>query len=293
MLDTLLDYEDRIVRVQNYIRENLDTDLSLSRLANEACFSRYHFHRVFSAMVGEPVKKYVRRLRLENAARLLVRTESTVLDIALSSGYETHESFSRAFKSQFGFSPREYRNNPLDGKNRDRVKALGYKIIITRNENQGVIMDINIKKMETLTVAAVRHVGAYTKCDPAWKTLMDDKVLQSKMNEKSVFLGVCYDDPDETEEEKIRYDACMVIDRDIQPGEGIQKMEIDGGEFASLVHKGSYSKLHDSYKALYGEWLPQSKREPQNAPCLEIYLNNPETVADEAELLTEILVPLK
>lgn len=293
MLETLLDYEERIMRVQSYIRENLESDLSLERLANEACFSQFHFHRVFTAMVGEPVKKYVRRLRLEKAASLLRNTSYTVLDIALSSGYETHESFSRAFKCLFGLSPRDYRCDPWDEDNINRINPLGFRKTIIRNGKTGVIMDVNIKKMEQLTVAAVRHTGPYTECEPAWKTLMDDKVLQSKMSEKSVFLGICHDDPDETEPENIRYDACMVIDAEVDPGPGVEKMEIEGGEFASFLHKGAYGNLHDSYKKLYGEWLPDSGREPQCAPCLEVYLNNPETVGSEEELLTEILVPLK
>ena len=293
MLETILDYQERIMRVQSYIQHNLEGDLSLRRLADEACFSQYHFHRVFTAMVGEPVKKYVRRIRLEQAAAQLIRTEQTVLEIALSSGYETHESFSRAFKSQFGFSPRDYRNNPLDGDNKDRIRALGFRTLITRNGNKGVKMDVDIKKMEKLTVAAVRHTGPYTECEPAWTKLMADKALQNRMNEKSVFLGICHDDPDETEPENIRYDACMVIDADVEPGEGVDKIEIEAGDFASFTHKGPYSGLYNSYAALYGKWLPESGREPKCAPCLEIYLNNPETVEKEDDLLTEILVPLK
>ena len=153
-------------------------------------------------------------------------------------------------------------------------------------------MDVEIKKMEKLTVAAVRHTGPYTECEPAWNKLMSDKVLQSKMTEKSVFLGICHDDPDEVEAEKIRYDACMVIDSDLEPGEGVEKVEIEGGEFASFTHKGPYANLHSSYQFLYGEWLPKSGREPKCAPCVEIYLNNPETVDKEDDLLTELLVPL-
>ncbi len=96
--ETLTDHDERMNRVLVYIQQNLDQSLSLDVIAAQACFSPFHFHRIFSATVSEPLNVYVRRLRLENAAHLLCHSQRTITDIALSAGYETPGAFTTAFK---------------------------------------------------------------------------------------------------------------------------------------------------------------------------------------------------
>src|SRR5262249_26256763 len=99
------DYRERIVRTLVYIQGRLDEELELAELAGVAAFSPFHFHRIFRGLVGESVKEYVRRLRLERAARCLKQESRPVTEIALQAGFETHESFTRAFTAMFGESP--------------------------------------------------------------------------------------------------------------------------------------------------------------------------------------------
>src|SRR5215471_18430069 len=108
---TIQDYQSRILRVLVHIQKNLDSQVSLEELAGIASFSPFHFHRIFSGMVGESVKEHVRRLRLERAAHRLRFAGQPVTEIALDAGYETHESFTRAFGVMFGEPPIEFRNN--------------------------------------------------------------------------------------------------------------------------------------------------------------------------------------
>src|SRR5262245_7122707 len=97
-------YRQRILKVQLFIQEHLDEELSLERLARVAHFSPYHFHRIFRGLVGEGVTEHVRRLRLESAAVALKTTERSIIQVALDAGYGTHEAFTRAFRQQFGVS---------------------------------------------------------------------------------------------------------------------------------------------------------------------------------------------
>ncbi|MBN2448597.1 MAG: helix-turn-helix transcriptional regulator, partial [Phycisphaerae bacterium] len=106
---TQRDYEERILRVLVHIQAHLDEAFDLDELAAIACFSPFHFHRVFRGMVGEPVKEHVRRLRLERAAYRLKTTAEQVTRLAFDAGYETHESFTRAFSAHFGQAPSQYR----------------------------------------------------------------------------------------------------------------------------------------------------------------------------------------
>lgn len=92
-----------------YIHQHLDEPLSLNELAQVACFSPYHFHRVFRGMVGESLGEHVRRLRLERAASRLKGSRQSITALAFEAGYETLESFSRAFAAMFGQSPSNFR----------------------------------------------------------------------------------------------------------------------------------------------------------------------------------------
>jgi len=280
------DYESRIVRAQFYIQRRLDEDLSLDELARIAKFSPYHFHRVFRAMVGESVKEHIRRLRMERAAGQLLHTGRQVVTIALDAGYETHESFTRAFRRRFGLPPSEFRKRG----NNAALECETLTATIKKGEGDDV-MDVEIKKCDAIMVASVRHTGPYAQCAKAWEALCGNEAVCRTFGPDSRFIGICYDDPDVTEEGKIRYDACVTIPAEGEFGSGVTVQTIDAGDYAVYYHKGPCEGLHDCYRQLYGQWLPQSGHEPANAPCLEIYHTDPKTTPP-TEQLTEIRIPL-
>jgi AraC family transcriptional regulator len=105
----LLDHADCIEDVKRYIRFHIQERLDRETLADVAGFSVPHFHRIFTAHVGESAISYVRRLRLERAARKLRMGAVDITEVALAAGYDTHAAFSKAFKQQFGLSPSEFR----------------------------------------------------------------------------------------------------------------------------------------------------------------------------------------
>jgi AraC family transcriptional regulator len=105
----LEDHSDCIEDVMRYIREHIGEPLDRETLADVAGFSVPHFHRVFTAHVGESAISYVRRLRLERAARKLRMGAVDITEVALAAGYDSHAAFSKAFKQHFGLSPSEFR----------------------------------------------------------------------------------------------------------------------------------------------------------------------------------------
>jgi AraC family transcriptional regulator len=92
-----------------YIRAHIGEPLDREHLADVAGFSVPHFHRIFTAHVGESAISYVRRLRLKRAAQKLRMGAVDITGVALAAGYDTHAAFSKAFKQQFGLSPSEFR----------------------------------------------------------------------------------------------------------------------------------------------------------------------------------------
>jgi AraC family transcriptional regulator len=105
------EYTQRIDRVIDYLRGNLDRPVKLAELADVACFSEFHFHRIFKAVSGEPLNSFTNRLRLEKAARLLRYSGKSLTDIALDCGYSSSSTFSRAFRSGYDTSPSQFRKS--------------------------------------------------------------------------------------------------------------------------------------------------------------------------------------
>ena len=100
-----VDYAERIDRVIDHLRANLDRPVKLAELAGVACFSEFHFHRIFTAVSGETLNNFTNRLRLEKAARLLRYTDQSATEIALECGFSSSATFSRAFRAGYGTPP--------------------------------------------------------------------------------------------------------------------------------------------------------------------------------------------
>ncbi|MBI2899119.1 MAG: GyrI-like domain-containing protein [Planctomycetes bacterium] len=275
-------YEERMLRVLVHIQGNLDEELALEELARVAFFSPYHFHRVFRGMVGESVKEHIRRLRLQRAAQRLKQTRLAVVRIALDAGYETHESFTRAFKTMFGEAPSRFRasRRPFP------------PLKIRSSFRKGKKMEVQIKAIRPKRVAFVRHGGPYSECGKAWDRLLAFVGMQGLLGADTEFIGVCYDDPEVTPRDKVRYDACVTVSEDFRPQGDVGVQLLDGGEYAVTMHQGPYDKLGETYVRLCGRWAPTSGREIRSAPSLEFYWNDPHGT-EPGDLLTEIYLPIE
>jgi AraC family transcriptional regulator len=295
---TLRDYKQRLLRVLVHIQQHLNGTLSLEELAAIACFSPYHFHRVFKGMIGESLMGHIRRLRLERAAAELRLGDQSVTQIAFNAGYDTHEAFSRAFKASFGIAPIHFRSQKNyatlaatapSGVHFDKqAPPAGFKAARLGARK----MNVHIKNIEPMRVAFMRHVGPYDSVGATWSKLLPWLGKEGWIAGDSLFVGVCHDDPEVTPSAKIRYDACVTVNETFLPSGEIGVQTIAGGAYAVTTHFGPYHKLGDTYTRLFGHWLPRSGRELRSTPCFEIYLNDPESTEPE-DLLTDVYVPLQ
>jgi|SRR5215204_2615175 len=106
---TVQEHSSCIEDVMRFIHEHINEPLDRETLATVAGFSIPHFHRVFTAHVGESAVSYIRRLRMGRAGRKLRMGAVDITEVALAAGYDSHASFSKAFKQHFGLSPSEFR----------------------------------------------------------------------------------------------------------------------------------------------------------------------------------------
>jgi AraC family transcriptional regulator len=277
---TELDYHERIVRTLVYIQRHLDDELELDTLASIAAFSRFHFHRIFRGLVGESLKDHIRRLRLERAAQKLRQQDGPITAIALEAGFETHESFTRAFGAMFGASPSNYRAAHLDD-------ASGFQL-----PDYGEPLPVEIQNLPPLKVVFLRHVGPYSEVGATWGRLMCWAGMRGLLGPGVRMIGVVHDDPEITPADKVRYDAALVLNRAMEPEGEFGVMELPGGTYAICEHRGPYETLGQTYQRFCGGWLPNSGRELRDSEAFEEYLNSPMNTKPE-DLLTRICIPLR
>jgi AraC family transcriptional regulator len=272
-------YQERVQRVLAHIRNHLDGPLPLEELSGVACFSPYHFHRIFRGMTGESVKEHVRRLRLERAARRLRFSADSVTAIALDSGYQTPESFTRAFDAMFGEPPSLFRQSSRDF------------TLPTRERAAGPPLAVRTERVGPLRLAFVRHIGPYDEVGIAWGKLMSWAGRRGLIGPGMKMLGIVHDDYEITPPEILRYDAAVPVDDTVQPSGELGIQDLPACEYAVATHRGPYFKLSETYACLAGDWLPASGRELLTAPAIEVYRNSPFSTAPE-NLLTDIHLPL-
>jgi AraC family transcriptional regulator len=143
-----------------------------------------------------------------------------------------------------------------------------------------------------MRVAFMRHVGPYGKVGATWDRFLTIMGKDGYLGGNTVLLGICHDDPEVTSHNRIRYDACLTVDDDFESSGDIGVQTVAGGEYAMTTHRGPYNKLGNTYAMLMGHWLPRSGRELRDAPCFEIYLNDPGSTVPK-DLLTDIYAPLE
>ncbi len=280
------DYAIRLERVIAWLVDHLDETLDLSRLADVACMSPYHFHRIYHAIQGETANETVRRLRLHRAAVELITGELPVSRIARRAGYGSHEAFTRAFKAAHGVPPARYRaafvRIPTTHRTEDAMETM----------DRGISYQATTREVPRITVAALAHNGDYQTIPSTFMRLATMAGALGLFGPGTRSFGIYYDDPSATPVGALRSEACITVPDDWAPSGDLLRREIPGGRYAVVLHVGPYAELGHAYTWLYGTWLAQSGEEVADAPCVEEYLNDARTVPP-AELRTAIWLPLR
>lgn len=282
---TTQDYHQRVNKVLNYIHTHLDEKLDINHLAGISNFSPYHFHRIMRAHLNESLMAYVIRLRLDHAAMLILNTGFSVSDIAYRVGYDVPSSFNKAFKKRFTVAPTEY------GEKYQEVMEINY--LQKSNKMKTMNLKAKIKDISPAKVIYVNSIGAYEDkgTEEAWNKVCQFAEENKLFGRHTAFIGISHDDPNVTEAEKLRYDACVVVGKDVSPKGEVGVKTIDGGKYAIFLHKGPYENFKYTYDYIFGSWLPKSGEELRELPCYEKYLNSPDKTRAE-KLKTEIYIPL-
>ena len=278
-------YQQQINSVWQYIQRNLDKRLSLDVLAEVACISPYHFHRIFTAYTGESVNQYTKRLRLERAANQLLQSKrKTISDIAIESGYDSLTAFSKAFRQHYKISPSVYRQH-----RREALVPYRFDSVSAKENN----MQHKIIGRPETRVLYIRRLGDYMQSAPKAWDAMDAYAEQHQLiSDKTEMIGICHDSPEITDKDKIRYDACIPVANNVSPDGEFNIQLLRGGDYAVFLHEGPYETLTETYDRISNEWIANQDRELADAPVFEIYLNPELAESNPQGLKTEIYFPL-
>jgi AraC family transcriptional regulator len=301
----------------DYIEEHINEPIVLADVAAAAFFSPFHFHRIFTGLVGETPGEFIQRVRLERAAtQLLTNPDMSVTRIAMANGYGNPAAFSRAFREAHGTSPTAWRqggdrevsktgkaDSKADQEGDDAVAYVGDASQKPRTYRRRRIvpetmeMDVRVEEIPEMDVAYVRHIGPY-KGDAAlfeglFNRLMSWAGPRGLMRPpETQILIVYHDDPGITDEAKLRTSVCITVPEDTEVSGEVGKMKVPSGRYARARFELADDQYEQAWTAVYGQWLPGSGYQPDDRPPFELYLNNP-SEHPEGKAIVEICIPVR
>jgi AraC family transcriptional regulator len=274
-------YEPRMQRVLAHVHDHLDAPLDLNALAELACLSPHHWHRVYQAMYGETLAHTVKRLRLHRAAGQLACSATPVAEVAAAARYTSVQSFTRTFKSTYGLPPARFR---AAGQHRD--------FELRADATPTPAFEVAVLHTEALPVLALEHRGSYMAIGRAFDLLLTRVAAAGLARPGMRMLALYFDDPDLVAEGGLRAHAAVAGFAEPTGDCGLLRTTLPAATFATLTHTGPYSSMQAAYRWLYGDWLVNSGFEPARGPVLEEYLNSPRDTAPH-DLRTLIQLPLQ
>ena len=248
-----MNHVDRINRVLEYIEANLDTNIDLGLLADKCALSRYHFHRVFKALVGEKPLRYVENRRLSRACNDLLNSDKRIIDIAFDYGFQSHESFIRAFKKTYSLPPSQFRKVRPRVTLQDMCKigSLDLKL------SNGIAKpNPTILHKPAFSITGLTYSGHDTSAiNRLWERFCKILKTGNFKVDKNQYLGVCFHDMDMRNNEVFEYYAGFesILSMDIP--KDMKMLHIPENDYAVFTHQGPVDKIEMTYNQIYGHWL--------------------------------------
>jgi len=274
-----------------YIEANLDSDLDTASLSKVVNLSKFHFHRQCKASWGISIYSAIKLLKMKRAAYLLAyRDQYNVLDIALMSGYESNEAFSRAFTKIFEVNPRTFRLSPDWSSWQVKYEP------ITQLRNQimstNTTFDIEIIDFPEINLAALEHKGAPIKLSNTIRSFIEWRKENKLPPSRERTFNLLYDDPNEVNPGDYRFDVCCSFTGEVKPNDyGVVNKNIPMGRCAVIRHVGSDDTIGNKIDYLYSTWIKESNATLRDFPLFfERVSFFPEV--PESEMITDIYLPI-
>ncbi len=276
-----VDYIDRVNRAIDFVVANLDRAHRLDEMAEAACFSPFHFHRIFKAVVGETPNQFVKRLRLERAVSIMTHEPNRSLtDVAFACGFASSADFSRSFKQRYGSPPSAFDVQAWRDANRDglgefigsHLEGLRVERLPAGENPDG--FEVEIRDLPPRTMAYIRVLDPYRNTgvmDAAERLVAwaEDRGLADGR-----WYGYQWDDPEIVALPDCRYDVALEVES-VEPAGEIGRQTFPAMQVAQIEMRGGIDLEMRALDWLYRTWLPTSRYVPDDLPAFEAWIDRP------------------
>lgn len=282
-----MEWVKAIEEAVEYIEKNITSDLTVSRIALEVNISPFYFQKGFSMLCGYTVGEYIRLRRLSLAGGDLLLSDSKVIDLAVKYGYDSPDSFTKAFTRFHGSTPTDIRRN---GASLKTFAPLHIRLLL----EGGTVMEYRIEKKNAFRVMGVSRLFSYesakTDIPKYWGEILSADEKKSLMG----MYGICFDE--EMTGNQFRYMIADDLQEDIAAGERLERCEISAHTWAIFPCRGPMpSALQEVNRRIFSEWLPASRYEIAEGYNIEYYSNADDYKGgtQDPEYYTEVWIPVK
>ncbi|MCD0489491.1 AraC family transcriptional regulator [Pedobacter sp. MC2016-14] len=297
-----ISYISSVNKALKFIDGNLDTNLSLETIAKVACFSPYHFHRIFKAITNETLNSYINRKRTEKVASILIRKpEVSITELSLLFGFTSNSSLTRAFKKYYSSSPSEFRKqknsrfskiSKIESKNGQGHVVFEEYICSMDNLKNWIEMNakIEIKEITKLELAYVKSIGAQG-ITAAYDTLVKWATPQGLLqNPETKMVTIYHDSFKTTNPEKVRISACITLTEPLKVSGNIGRTSIEKGKFIVGSFVIGLIEFEKSWNSLF-VWMAEHGYKKADREPFEIYHNDYRTHPDK-KCFVDYFIPI-
>ena len=254
-----------------FIENHLYEMITARDAAEAVSYSYYHFHRYFSAVMGETIGSYIRGRRLTQAAWELTHSKKKIIDIGLSLYFESAESFTRAFKDRYSMTPTEYRKRGIDILIGNRQSAqMPDRSIVT---HAGLHPEITVIPAVTIMGIRFHTTVSGNESVAAWQQFnkkVPAELLANKRYGVYEAGSTCSSDDFHTDSEASAFAGVEIPDNYPVPKD-MKIKKLCGGTYAKFTHKGTVDTLIRTYHYIWGVWFPKSGFELAGRDDFECY----------------------
>jgi AraC family transcriptional regulator len=283
---------EKLNEALRYIEENLAADIDFKEVTRLACCSEYHFKRMFSFLAGVTLSEYIRRRRLTLAAFELNCSNIRVIDVAVKYGYNSPDSFTRAFQSLHGITPSETRNN-------GQVLKAYPRMTFQLSVKGGNEMNYRIVEKEAFWIIGIKKRvpivfnGINPDIAAMWQSLAMETItkLKSLSNiDPSGLISASTNFSEGRMEEKGELDHYIGVATTKDCPDNLSQLEVPALTWAVFTAVGPFPEtLQDVWGRIYSEWFPSSNYELAEGP--EILWNEHKDVT-APNFKSEIWLPI-
>ncbi len=251
-----------------YIEANLDAEIDMRKVSQIAGCSEYHFRRIFSFLCGMPLNEYIRRRRLAQAAAELADSERKIIDIAVKYGYDSPDSFSRAFQALHGVTPKEARKR---GTRLKMVPPMTFQLTI----RGGYEMDYRIVEKEAFWIEGLKkrislqYEGVNAEIAAMWASLSEEDIIELKQlsnEDPRGFISATLNFAEDRSEDSEADHFIGVATKQPHSGKW-QKLSVPASTWAVFTSIGKFPEaLQNTWARIYAEWFAMSGYELSEGP---------------------------